>query len=116
MIVIGICALAGFLYLIWRFCQSRFTDERHLTFTLPVNIHQLTVAVIVNILRGTLLVFLAAAVYYGISLLQTIGMIQFGLGSDRLGPLGYGWPMNFVTIAAGYWLKYWLQSRKLNLT
>ncbi len=60
MMAIGICAAGGFLYLIWRFYQSRFTDEGYLTFTLPVSNHQQLLAALLNILRGSFLVFLAA--------------------------------------------------------
>ncbi len=59
LLALGICSAAAFLYLIWRFYQSRFTDEGYLTFTLPVTSHQLLLSSFVNILRGSLLVLLS---------------------------------------------------------
>ncbi len=58
-LALGICSAGGFLYLIWRFYQSRFTDEGYLTFTLPVTNHHLLLSAVLNILRGSLAVFLA---------------------------------------------------------
>ncbi len=60
-VVIPVCCAGGLFYLIWRFYQSRFTDEGYLTFTLPVTTHQNLLSSIVNILWGCVLVLLAAA-------------------------------------------------------
>ena len=58
---VAICCAASVFVVIWRFYKSRFSDEGYLTFTLPVNHHQLLLSSILNSLFGIVLVFLAAA-------------------------------------------------------
>ncbi len=200
---IGICCVGGAFYLIWRYYCSRFTDEGYLTFTLPVNHHQLLLSSILNTVWGCILLILAAGaamviafalllvaynqeiiwadtfyavrrlwpdlmaslrenwkvlvtlcvsgavsgiatvvelmlavtigamiakrhkllaavgVLYGINLLQGAlslpQLIRFFEVESILDLLGYPCLMGSVTIAAGYFLMYWLSSRKLNL-
>lgn len=56
---VAICGAASVFVVIWRFYKSRFTDEGYLTFTLPVNNHQLLLSSILNSIFGVLLVILA---------------------------------------------------------
>lgn len=58
---VAICCAASVFVVIWRFYKSRFSDEGYLTFTLPVNHHQLLLSSILNSVIGIVLVFLAAA-------------------------------------------------------
>ncbi len=58
---VAICCAASVFVVIWRFYKSRFGDEGYLTFTLPVNHHQLLLSSILNSVIGIVLVFLAAA-------------------------------------------------------
>ena len=70
MFAIGFCCIGAFFLLISRFYKRCFTDEGYLTFTLPVNNHQILLSSIVNTVLGMVVVALAA--FLG------IGMI-FGL-------------------------------------
>lgn len=70
MFAIGFCCIGAFFLLISRFYKRCFTDEGYLTFTLPVNNHQILLSSIVNTVLGMVVVDLAA--FLG------IGMI-FGL-------------------------------------
>ncbi len=78
-LAIGICSAGAVLYLLFRFYQRYFTDEGYLTFTLPVTVHQLLLSSILNILRGCLMVILAAmgamVIAFGILLLAFSGEI-----------------------------------------
>ena len=47
-IVIAACSIVMLLLLVNRFYKSRFTDEGYLTFTLPVNGHQILMTSIVT--------------------------------------------------------------------
>lgn len=66
---VAICAAASVFVVIWRFYKSRFTDEGYLTFTLPVNNHQLLLSSILNSIFGILLVMLACIAAVGIAFL-----------------------------------------------
>ncbi len=82
-VVIPICCAGGLFYLIWRFYQSRFTDEGYLTFTLPVTTHQNLLSSTVNILWGCVLVLLAAACAMAIFLaLMLLGYNQYIIWAD----------------------------------
>lgn len=63
---VAVCAAASVFAVIWRFYKSRFTDEGYLTFTLPVNHHQLLLSSILNSIFGVLLVVLACFAAVGI--------------------------------------------------
>lgn len=64
------CAAAMELILLYRFYKSKFTDEGYLTFTLPVNSHQIFLSSGLNILIWSLIsgvvLFLGAVLFYGI--------------------------------------------------
>lgn len=64
---VAVCAAASIFVVIWRFYKSRFTDEGYLTFTLPVNSHQLLLSSILNSIFGVLLVILACFAAVGIA-------------------------------------------------
>ena len=201
-IAVVICCAASVFVVIWRFYKSRFGDEGYLTFTLPVNHHQLLLSSILNSVIGIVLVFLAAAAavvlscillmmgfpvdfwpeaagavgrafgtlmetmegnwpifwkvvgtmllsglhqivilmlavtigamiakkykllaavgaYYLIGLVQVIAQMAVmanSVLSEKFGTLfaGFNW-IALVTIVGGYWLMYYLTSRKLNL-
>ena len=61
-IAVAVCCAGSVFYVIWRFYESRFTDEGYLTFTLPVNNHQILLSSMLNSIFGVLLVIAAAAV------------------------------------------------------
>lgn len=44
------CAMGSSLFILYRFYQHKFTDEGYLTFTLPVNVHQLLLSSWLSIL------------------------------------------------------------------
>ena len=54
-LAIAACAIGGFAVLLVRFYRGRFTDEGYLTFTLPVNTHQILLSSLVNTLLNLLL-------------------------------------------------------------
>lgn len=60
-IAVAVCCAASVFFVIWRFYESRFTDEGYLTFTLPVNNHQILFSSILNSIFGVLVVIAAAA-------------------------------------------------------
>lgn len=64
-ISLGAYVIASQLLLLTRFYKNKFTDQGYLTFTLPVNVHQIMWSAIVNILLWSVisyLVFFAAMV------------------------------------------------------
>lgn len=61
-IAVAVCCAGSVFYVVWRFYESRFTDEGYLTFTLPVNHHQMLLSSILSSIFGVLLVILAAVV------------------------------------------------------
>ncbi len=93
MLAIGICCAGGMFYLIWRYYQSRFTEEGYLTFTLPVNYHQLLLSSLLNSIWGCILLALAAlgAVILagGILLIAFSGEIPW---SDAVAAMRRVWP------------------------
>lgn len=66
-IAVAVCCAASVFFVIWRFYESRFTDQGYLTFTLPVNNHQILLSSILNSVFGVLLVIVAAAAAVGIA-------------------------------------------------
>ena len=66
MFAIGCCCVGAVVLLISRFYKRCFTDEGYLTFTLPVNNHQILLSSLVNTVLGILLVILAAVVGVGV--------------------------------------------------
>ena len=62
MMTMAIAWAASVFYALWRFYKSRFTEEGYLTFTLPVNGHQLMLSSILASILEILAVLLATAV------------------------------------------------------
>ena len=60
--VIAVAWAASIFYALWRFYRSRFTEEGYLTYTLPVNGHQLMLSSILTSVLEILAVILATAV------------------------------------------------------
>lgn len=63
---IAICGAGSVFVVIWRFYKSRFSDEGYLTFTLPVNHHQLLLSSILNSVFSVLIVVAACFTAVGI--------------------------------------------------
>lgn len=89
--VIGVAWAASIFYALWRFYRSRFTEEGYLTFTLPVNGHQLMLSSILASILEILAVLLATAV-----------ACVLGLGISALGI-----PWNEAP--ADFWPRLWEQ-------
>lgn len=60
MIAIAVCCAGSLCYVIYRFYKRCFTDEGYLTYTLPVNNHQILLSSISNCVLSELLTLLAA--------------------------------------------------------
>ena len=91
MMTMAIAWAASMFYALWRFYKSRFTEEGYLTFTLPVNGHQLMLSSILASILEILAVILA-----------TVAATLLGLGISAL-----GLPWNEVP--ADFWPKVWEQ-------
>lgn len=72
-LAIAVCSAGSLFFLIYRFYKRCFTDEGYLTFTLPVNNHQILLSSLVNCILSELVVMLAAiaAVAFAVILLLT---------------------------------------------
>lgn len=66
MFAIGFCCVGAVFVFLNRFYKRCFTDEGYLTFTLPVNSHQILLSGIANTVLGMLVVMVAAVVGVGI--------------------------------------------------
>ena len=93
--VIAVAWAASIFYALWRFYRSRFTEEGYLTFTLPVNGHQLMLSSILSSILEILAVLLATAV-----------ACVLGLGISALGI-----PWNEAP--ADFWPRLWEQLGEL---
>ena len=71
-LALAVCAIGGFAVLLVRFSRGRFPDEGYLTFTLPVNTHQILLSSLVNTLLN--LLFLTAVVLASGMVLLLIGI------------------------------------------
>lgn len=91
MMTMAIAWAASVFYALWRFYKSRFTEEGYLTFTLPVNGHQLMLSSILASILEILAVILA-----------TVAATLLGLGISALGI-----PWNEAP--ADFWPKAWEQ-------
>lgn len=78
-IFLGLMAyvIGGNLFVLIRFYKNKFTDEGYLTFTLPVNVHQIFVSSWVNILIWELV---SMAVMYGV----IFSAVFFGTSTEGL--------------------------------
>ena len=87
--VIGVAWAASIFYALWRFYRSRFTEEGYLTFTLPVNGHQLMLSSILASILEILAVILA-----------TVAATLLGLGISALG-------LPWKEVPADFWPRAW---------
>lgn len=91
MMTMAIAWAASVFYALWRFYKSRFTEEGYLTFTLPVNGHQLMLSSILASILEILAVILA-----------TVAATLLGLGISALG-------LPWKEVPADFWPKAWEQ-------
>lgn len=63
-LVISLCGLSALILMIVRFYRSRFTDEGYLTFTLPVNAHQVLLSSLLSSGVNMLLAFVTVFVSF----------------------------------------------------
>lgn len=66
MFAIGFCCVGAVFVFLSRFYKRCFTDEGYLTFTLPVNSHQILLSGIANTVLGMIVVMVVAVVGIGI--------------------------------------------------
>lgn len=64
---VAVCGAASVFVVIYRFYKRCFTDEGYLTFTLPVNNHQILLSSMLNSIFGVFLVVLACFAAIGIA-------------------------------------------------
>ena len=93
--VIAVAWAASIFYALWRFYRSRFTEEGYLTYTLPVNGHQLMLSSI-----------LASVLEILVVLLATAAACVLGVG---VGALGIPWK----EAPADFWPRLWEQLGEL---
>ena len=91
MMTMAIAWAASVFYALWRFYKSRFTEEGYLTFTLPVNGHQLMLSSILASILEILAVILATA-----------AATLLGMGVCALG-------LPWKEVPADFWPKAWEQ-------
>ena len=91
MMTMAIAWAASVFYALWRFYKSRFTEEGYLTFTLPVNGHQLMLSSILASILEILAVLLATA-----------AATLLGMGVCALG-------LPWKEVPADFWPKAWAQ-------
>ncbi len=95
MMTMAIAWAASVFYALWRFYKSRFTEEGYLTFTLPVNGHQLMLSSILASILEILAVILATA-----------AATLLGMGVCALG-------LPWKEVPADFWPKAWEQLEEL---
>ena len=82
-IAIAVCGMGELIFLIWRFYKSRFTDEGYLTFTLPVNTHQILLSSMLSSVIGMLIVTVVVVISVIVLLLVGFSGVEgFRAGSD----------------------------------
>ena len=101
-----ICCAASVFVVIWRFYKSRFSDEGYLTFTLPVNHHQLLLSSILNSLFGIVLVFLAAAAAVVLSCILLLMGFPMDFWPEAAGAVGRAFG-TLMESMEGNWLIFW---------
>ena len=103
---VAICCAASVFVVIWRFYKSRFGDEGYLTFTLPVNHHQLLLSSILNSLFGIVLVFLAAAGAVALSCIMLLMSFPVDFWPEAAGAVGRAFGVLMESME-GNWLIFW---------
>ena len=84
--VINVAWAASIFYALWRFYRSRFTEEGYLTFTLPVNGHQLMLSSILASVLEILLVGLATVAAMALA----FGIFAAGLPWNEVDSTSWG--------------------------
>lgn len=74
-VAVAVCGAGSVFFVIWRFYKSRFTDEGYLTFTLPVNHHQLLLSSFLNSAFSVLLV--VAACFGAVAIAVVLFLMAF---------------------------------------
>ena len=105
-IAVAVCCAASVFVVIWRFYKSRFGDEGYLTFTLPVNHHQLLLSSILNSLFGIVLVFLAAAGAVALSCIMLLMGFPADFWPEAAGAVGRAFG-TLMEAMEGNWLIFW---------
>ena len=103
---VAICCAASVFVVIWRFYKSRFGDEGYLTFTLPVNHHQLLLSSILNSLFGIVLVFLAAAAAVALSCVILLMGFPMDFWPEVAGAVGRSFGILMESME-GNWPIFW---------
>lgn len=90
---VAVCCAGSIFLVLWRYYQGRFTDEGYLTFTLPVNQHQILLSSITISIIGIVLTILTAliaiAIAFGGYFLAVRKEVPW---KDLMEALGYWWP------------------------
>lgn len=103
---VAICCAASVFVVIWRFYKSRFSDEGYLTFTLPVNHHQLLLSSILNSVIGIVLVFLAAAAAVVLSCILLLMAFPMDFWPEAAGAVGRAFG-TLMESMEGNWAIFW---------
>ncbi len=103
---VAICCAASVFVVIWRFYKSRFGDEGYLTFTLPVNHHQLLLSSILNSVIGIILVFLAAAAAVVLSCTLFVMGLPVDFWPEAVGAVGRAFG-TLMEAMEGNWMIFW---------
>lgn len=103
---VAICCAASVFVVIWRFYKSRFGDEGYLTFTLPVNHHQLLLSSILNSVIGIVLVFLAAAAAVVLSCILFMMGFPVDFWPEAAGVVGRAFG-TLMEAMEGNWMIFW---------
>ena len=103
---VAICCAASVFVVIWRFYKSRFGDEGYLTFTLPVNHHQLLLSSILNSVIGIVLVFLAAAAAVVLSCILFMMGFPVDFWPEAAGAVGRAFG-TLMEAMEGNWMIFW---------
>ena len=103
---VAICCAASVFVVIWRFYKSRFSDEGYLTFTLPVNHHQLLLSSILSSVIGIVLVFLAAAAAVVLSCILLLMAFPMDFWPEAAGAVGRAFG-TLMESMEGNWAIFW---------
>lgn len=86
MLAVALSLAASVFYVLWRYYRSRFTEEGYLTYTLPVNNHQLMLSSILASVLEILLVGLATVAAMAIA----FGIFAVGLPWNEVDSTSWG--------------------------
>lgn len=86
MLAVTLSLAASVFYVLWRYYRSRFTEEGYLTYTLPVNNHQLMLSSILASVLEMLLVALATVA----AMAMAFGIFAAGLPWNEVDSTSWG--------------------------